>query len=75
MGASLKEHSDGLWIQGGQPLSGATVESFGDHRIAMAFAVAALGSGGAVHIKDADAVAVSDPRFLTVLEALRTENS
>ena len=75
MGASLKEHSDGLWIQGGQPLSGATVESFGDHRIAMAFAIAALGAGGAVHIKDAEAVAVSDPRFLTVLEALRGENS
>ena len=75
MGASVVELPDGLRIRGQVPLAGAAVESFGDHRIAMAFAIAALGSGGSVRISEADAIAVSDPRFLSVLESLRSEGS
>ncbi len=73
MGVAVREQPDGLVVEGGGRLAGATVETFGDHRIAMAFAVAALGASGPVRIEDADSIAVSDPRFLAVLETLRAE--
>jgi 3-phosphoshikimate 1-carboxyvinyltransferase len=73
MGVAVREQPDGLLVEGGGRLAGATVETFGDHRIAMAFAVAALGASGPVRIEDADSIAVSDPRFLAVLETLRAE--
>jgi 3-phosphoshikimate 1-carboxyvinyltransferase len=75
MGADVHEQPDGLCVRGGGTLTGASVETFGDHRIAMAFAVAALGASGPVQIADADAIAVSDPRFLSMLETLRSEGS
>ena len=74
MGADVTEQPDGLRVQGGLALTGAFVETFGDHRIGMAFAVAALGASGAVCIADADAIAVSDPHFLSVLDSLRPES-
>ncbi|MEP0546301.1 MAG: 3-phosphoshikimate 1-carboxyvinyltransferase [Rhodothermales bacterium] len=63
MGADVEELEDGLIIEGGRPLHGATVESEGDHRIAMAAAVAALTATGEATIRDADCVAVSFPAF------------
>jgi len=68
MGAEVEEFADGMLIPGGQQLRGAEVESFDDHRIAMAFAVAALRAQGPTTIRGAEAVAVSFPEFF---EALR----
>ena len=70
MGASVEEHADGLTIEGGRPLHGAPVESRGDHRIAMAAAVAALGATGETTIAGAECVAVSFPGFWDELDAL-----
>jgi len=68
MGAKVEEFSDGLRIPGRQTLHGAEVESFGDHRIAMAFAVAALRAEGETQIAGADAARISYPEFYEQLE-------
>jgi 3-phosphoshikimate 1-carboxyvinyltransferase len=70
MGASVDERRDGFRIEGAQPLSGARVHSFGDHRLAMAFAVAALAADGPTTIEGAEAVAISYPHFFDDLERL-----
>jgi 3-phosphoshikimate 1-carboxyvinyltransferase len=70
MGAEVEEFDDGLRIPGGQRLHGASLDSFGDHRIAMAFAVAALRAEGETEITDADAAVISYPEFFNTLEAL-----
>jgi 3-phosphoshikimate 1-carboxyvinyltransferase len=70
MGAEVEEHEDGLKIPGGQTLHGAEIDSFGDHRIAMAFAVAALRAEGETAIHRADAAMISCPGFFGALEAL-----
>lgn len=67
MGAEVEEYADGLRVPGGQKLRGTEVESYGDHRIAMAFAVAGLFAEGVTSIKDAEAVAVSFPGFFELL--------
>jgi len=67
MGVRLDERSDGLAIDGGRPLRGAAVRSHGDHRIAMALAIAALGANGATEIEDAECACVSFPEFYEVL--------
>jgi 3-phosphoshikimate 1-carboxyvinyltransferase len=67
MGAEVEEFADGMLIPGGQQLRGAVVESFDDHRIAMAFAVAALRARGETTIRGAEAVAVSFPEFFETL--------
>src|SRR5580693_7448493 len=70
MGAEFEQREDGLKIPGGQSLHGAEIDSFGDHRIAMAFAVAALRAEGETMIHRADAAVISCPGFFTALEAL-----
>jgi 3-phosphoshikimate 1-carboxyvinyltransferase len=70
MGAEVKEFDDGLQIPGGQRLHGAALDSFGDHRIAMAFAVAALRAEGQTEINGADAAVISYPEFFNTLESL-----
>jgi len=70
MGAEVEEFDDGLRIPGGQKLHGAALDSFGDHRIAMAFAVAALRSEGETEITGADAAVISYPEFFNTLEGL-----
>ncbi len=70
MGANLEENAEGLKIPGQQNLRGAELESFGDHRIAMAFAVAALRAKGESLIRGAEAAAVSYPAFFSTLEGL-----
>jgi len=67
MGVQLEERTDGLVIDGGRPLSGAAVRSQGDHRIAMALAIAALGATGATEIADAECASVSFPEFYELL--------
>ncbi len=68
MGAQLAEREDGLEIYGGTPLQGARVQSFGDHRIAMAFAVAGLFAEGETVVQDVDCVNTSYPGFHAQLE-------
>jgi 3-phosphoshikimate 1-carboxyvinyltransferase len=70
MGAQVEVREDGLFIPGKQTLRGAEVDSFHDHRIAMASAVAALGAGGELHIRNAGVVEISYPAFFPALEAL-----
>lgn len=70
MNAQVEEFSDGLRI-GRSNLKGAVVDSFGDHRIAMAFAVAGLFAEGETEIKGADCAAVSFPEFFDRLASLR----
>lgn len=70
MGAQVEEREDGLKIPGGQKLHGAEIDSQGDHRIAMAFAVAALRAEGETHIHGADAAVISYPGFFAALESV-----
>ena len=70
MGAEVEERPDGMRIPGGQHLHGAGLDSFGDHRIAMAFAVAALRAEGETTIQGADAAGVSYPTFFEELETV-----
>ncbi len=70
MGAEVEEREDGLKIPGGQTLHGAEIDSRHDHRIAMAFAVAALRASGETSIRGAEAAAISFPAFFTTLEQL-----
>jgi 3-phosphoshikimate 1-carboxyvinyltransferase len=69
-GAAVEEHPDGLAIAGGGRLKSGTVESHGDHRIAMAGAVCALGGEGETLIRDTVNVATSFPSFAATLAAL-----
>jgi 3-phosphoshikimate 1-carboxyvinyltransferase len=68
MGAHVEEREDGLKIPGGQTLHGAELDSFDDHRIAMAFAVAALRAQGETVVGNAAAAAISYPAFFQSLE-------
>jgi 3-phosphoshikimate 1-carboxyvinyltransferase len=70
MGALVQERQDGVSVQGPTALHGATVESHGDHRVAMALAVAALVASGPTTIEGADCVAVSYPDFFSQLREL-----
>lgn len=72
MGAAVEEYPDGLRIAESK-LKGASVESFGDHRIAMAFAVAGLFAKGETEIIGAETAAVSFPEFFDVLAAAITQ--
>lgn len=69
MGIVVEEFEDGFHLEGGQPLKGARLDSFGDHRIAMAFAVAGLLAEGETIINGAEAAAVSLPEFYELLAA------
>jgi 3-phosphoshikimate 1-carboxyvinyltransferase len=71
MGAQVEELEDGLKVPGGQSLHGAEIDSFGDHRIAMAFAVAALRADGETLIRGAEAAGISYPAFFSTLEELK----
>jgi 3-phosphoshikimate 1-carboxyvinyltransferase len=70
MGAQVEEFEDGLNIPGGQTLCGAELDSFDDHRIAMAFAIAALRAEGETLIRGAESAAISYPAFFENLEEL-----
>ena len=72
-GAVIEELPDGLVIHGGTPLTGTTCFSYGDHRIAMALAVAGLAAQGQTVIEDAACIAVSYPGFEDALKNLSVE--
>lgn len=71
LGAEVDPTEDGMVISGGGELAGAPVDSYGDHRLAMALAIAALGAEGTTSIADADSVTVSYPSFWTDLQELQ----
>jgi 3-phosphoshikimate 1-carboxyvinyltransferase len=64
----VEEFDDGLRVKGSQRLHGAEIDSHDDHRIAMAFAVAALRAEGETTINGAECVAISYPEFFETLE-------
>ena len=70
MDAEVEEFEDGLRVNGATRLHGAQIDSRGDHRIAMTFAVAGLIAEGETDIKDADCVAVSFPEFFELLSSV-----
>jgi 3-phosphoshikimate 1-carboxyvinyltransferase len=70
MGADVEEFDDGLAVSGPTQLHGALIDSHGDHRIAMAFSVAAMVAEGETEITGAESVAVSFPEFFTLLESV-----
>ena len=70
MGATFTEFEDGLDIPGNQQLHGAQIDSGTDHRIAMAFSIAALRAAGETEIHGAEAAAISFPEFFTHLDTL-----
>ena len=69
MGARIDECEDGFDVKPSK-LNAAELDAFGDHRIVMAFAIAALAAEGPSHIRDAEACAVSFPGFFDALEAI-----
>ncbi len=71
MGGSIEEFPDGFFVLGTSRLRGGEVDAHQDHRLAMAFAIAALGASGPTTIHGAAAAAVSYPAFFRVLESLR----
>ncbi len=70
MGAEVEEFKDGLRVSGSARLRGALIDPHGDHRIAMAFSLAALIAQGETEIKDAECVAVSFPEFFELLDSV-----
>lgn len=70
MGAEVEEFDDGMAIHGGRPLHGAEIDSFGDHRIAMAFAIAGLFASGETVIRNTDCVNTSYPGFAHHLQTV-----
>jgi len=75
MGVNVTETDDGLEIFGGAPLKGARLSSFGDHRIAMAFAIAGLFAEGETFIDGVECVATSYPSFYETLTTLVTQHN
>jgi 3-phosphoshikimate 1-carboxyvinyltransferase len=73
LGARVEEQADGFRIEGGAPLRGAVVQSWGDHRMAMALIIAGLVAEGQTVVEDTQCVATSYPEFLTTLNALAPE--
>lgn len=71
MGGDVRVEGDALVIHGPTPLSGGAVETLGDHRLAMAFSVAALVAKGETILSDGDCAAVSYPGFFKDLERLQ----
>jgi len=68
MGADVEEFEDGLDVPGGQQLHAAEIDSGGDHRIAMAFSIAALRARGQTVILGAESAAISFPEFFEMLD-------
>ena len=75
MGAQVEEYADGMVIHGGRPLHGARLHSYGDHRIAMAFAVAGLFAEGETVIEDCACIETSYPTFNDTLQQIITAST
>jgi len=73
MKANIREIKDGMIIEGPTPLKGAEIDSYGDHRIAMAFSIAGLMAEDETLIKNTECVDTSFPGFFDILESLRND--
>jgi 3-phosphoshikimate 1-carboxyvinyltransferase len=69
-GVRIEEKEDGLVIHGKESLAGAIVKSYGDHRMAMALAIAGLSAEGKTIVKDIDCVRISFPAFFNMVRDL-----
>ncbi len=74
MGVRVEEFDDGMEIIGGDPLKGAEIKSLGDHRIAMAFAIAGLFAEGETVITGSECIETSYPGFIREIEQLQAMN-
>jgi 3-phosphoshikimate 1-carboxyvinyltransferase len=72
MDIQCQETADGIHIPGRQRFHAAKLDSFGDHRIAMAFSIAALAADGPCEIRGAESASVSFPEFFQVLRQVTT---
>ena len=70
LGARVEEREDGMRIEGRRRLEGASLRSYGDHRVAMALAVAGISSRGGVEINDSACADISFPGFFDLLEGI-----
>jgi 3-phosphoshikimate 1-carboxyvinyltransferase len=70
LGVQVSEAPDGFAIEGGRPVQGGSVQPAGDHRLAMALAVAGLAAEGNVEVRQAEIIAESFPEFVQVLQGL-----
>jgi 3-phosphoshikimate 1-carboxyvinyltransferase len=70
LGSQVTETPDGFVIRGGVPVHGNVVESHGDHRLAMALAVAGLVAQDFVTVQGAEILSESFPGFMSVIQAL-----
>ncbi|ETT81141.1 3-phosphoshikimate 1-carboxyvinyltransferase [Viridibacillus arenosi] len=70
LGADIVATDDGMIINGPTPLTGSTIRTYGDHRIGMMGAIAALITKGAIELDDADCIAVSYPTFFEDVQAV-----
>ena len=75
MGVQVEEYADGMVIHGGRPLHGARLHSYGDHRIAMAFAVAGLFAEGETVIEDCACIETSYPTFHDTMQQIITAST
>ena len=75
LGGEIEEFEDGFAIEGPQRLRGATIDTAGDHRIAMAFTIAGLLAEGATEITDADSASVSFPEFYDLLATVTRDGT
>ncbi len=73
MGANIEELPDGMIIHPTEKLRAATVDSHGDHRVAMALAIAALGADGPVVIENSECVSVTFPDFFDQINTMRVK--
>ena len=70
LGADIEELDDGFYVRGARPLTGGRADAAGDHRLAMAFAIAGLGATAPCEITDSGAVDVSYPGCFDVMTSL-----
>lgn len=73
LGAQIEATSDGMIIEGPTKLHGASLKSYGDHRIGMMAAIAALVTDGAIELDDAQCIAVSYPTFFEHIDQLKNK--
>ncbi len=71
LGAKIEATQDGMMIEGPTPLQGSSLQTYGDHRIGMMGAIAALITEGTVTLDDADCIAVSYPTFFEHIESVK----
>jgi 3-phosphoshikimate 1-carboxyvinyltransferase len=72
VGVRVEERDDGLTIEGRRGLRGSRIDTHGDHRVAMAFAIAGLCADGGIELDDAKCADISFPGFFQGLESLRS---